>query len=102
MKKYILYFSLPALILWATSNVYASTCQEDFNAMSNVIKSKHTLSTKNGIEISQLFGPVDTMGAEACGAAGNSSSSFHRYSYKLSWVMGNWRDTLMAAGPLGH
>ncbi|WP_330924545.1 hypothetical protein [Candidatus Sororendozoicomonas aggregata] len=102
MKKYALYFSLPALIMWATSNVYAtSTCQGDFNEMCNFIKSHHTLSSKNGVSINQLFGPATSRGAESCGAKGEGPRVHHCINfYRLYWKRGNWRDTLIAKYPV--
>ncbi len=71
--------------------------------MRNSIKGDRILFSINGIAIIQLFGPITSRGADSCGAVGNSPNCFHRYSYKLSWKMGNWGDdTLMAAGPMGH
>ncbi len=97
MKKNILYFSLPALIMWAASNVCASSCKEDFHKMSIVIMRDNTLSSKNGIRINRLFGPVTSRSAESCGAGGESPWAHHCVNfYRLSWKRGNWKSTLIA------
>ncbi|WP_330924547.1 hypothetical protein [Candidatus Sororendozoicomonas aggregata] len=99
MKKYILYFSLPALIMWAASNGYASSCKEDFNAMREVIYTDGYVTTKYGFKIGDVYGPVTSVGDESCGAGGFPINLMHYCYYKLSWKRGKWRATLIATLP---
>ncbi|WP_330924550.1 hypothetical protein [Candidatus Sororendozoicomonas aggregata] len=106
MKKYILYLSLPALMLWAASNVYAaSTCQGDVNAMRKAIDSSryHWLTTENGILISKVLGTVISRDPEVCGSlgVGRGFSEKNLHQYDLSWKRGNWEDTLVASSNSG-
>ncbi|WP_330924544.1 hypothetical protein [Candidatus Sororendozoicomonas aggregata] len=96
MKKCILYFSLPALILWAASNVYAeSTCQQGLHAMTMTIFRDGWVSTKNDVILTEVFGPVTYSGGK-CHASGRKSSSSH-IRFALSWERGHWGRTLTAS-----
>ncbi|WP_330924546.1 hypothetical protein [Candidatus Sororendozoicomonas aggregata] len=94
MKKYTLYFSLPALILWAASNVYASSCQQDFNRIDRVTSHWGYMETNNHVVLSEVSGPVTYSGGK-CRAWGREAS-FFQPRFALSWERGNWRATLIA------
>ncbi|WP_330924540.1 hypothetical protein [Candidatus Sororendozoicomonas aggregata] len=98
MKKSILYFSLPALILWAASNVYASSCKEDFNKMHSTVVKDTEIFSKNGKLMVAVSGPVTTH-SSSCGAWGwGPGVESFRAHYKLSWTKGNWENTLITQG----
>ncbi|WP_330923993.1 hypothetical protein [Candidatus Sororendozoicomonas aggregata] len=95
MKKTILYFSLPALMLWATANVYASSCMDDFKAIANIVHKSRVLVTGNGVEIGSIIGPVTTDGDGSCSAQGKTRGILSA-PYKLHWPRGKWKSPIVA------
>ncbi|WP_330924542.1 hypothetical protein [Candidatus Sororendozoicomonas aggregata] len=98
MKKCILYFSLPALIMWAATNVYASSCNEDIGDMRVSIQITGYVMTKNGIKIKKIYDFATSNGDESCEARGKGP---YNLSYSLSWERGDWRSTIIASDPTG-
>ncbi|WP_330923995.1 hypothetical protein [Candidatus Sororendozoicomonas aggregata] len=96
MKKTSLYFILPALMLWVASNVYAASCQHDFNEIVTIVKRRHYIVTKKNIVIGSVSGPVVDGGDNVCGAPAKTAGASPRLC-NIFWMKGDWRSQLVSA-----